>query len=168
MRKLVAMCLVGLAWSVAGCAGEAVRVPVDARIQLNVPDGPPGTTKTRMLTADLREDRQVFLDLVQSARRVDRCSPSALRDQLGAGEVLEVGLYGKDTHFSLTLLRDAMGRWLTRGYGSVELTDVPNGFPEYEYDAAAIAAVKKWYEAHVAKAGAVSERRAAREGEFSK
>jgi hypothetical protein len=154
MRRLVALCLAGLVCSAVGCAGEAVKMPVDARIQINAPDGPPGTTKTRILTADLREDRQVFLDFVGSTRRVGRCSQRELRDQLGAGEVLEIGLYGKDTHFSLILLRDAMGRWLARGYGSVEVTDVPNGFPEYEYDAQAVAAVKKWYEAHVAKPAA--------------
>jgi len=142
------LCVAFVAAGMLGCQA----MPNDATIAVSVPDGLPPTSRTRMVTPDVQDGREVFLELQRSAQRVGLCNPFELQVERGAHEVMSVSYSAKGGRGCvLVILETRGGEWLTAGFGQAEVTDDPYGFVQYSYSAPALAAVKQWYGQQVAE-----------------
>ena len=138
---------------ISGCGGKSL--PEGAKIQINVPDGPSPTSKTKLITLDVVEGRDVFEDFFRTARRVRRCSPTKIENDNSAHEVITISFWGEAIFrvykdwVSFCILKNQQGEWITKGYGGVEVYDIPEGFPKYKYSRRSVNRVKQWYEKYV-------------------
>ncbi|TFG50796.1 MAG: hypothetical protein E4H37_08800 [Gemmatimonadales bacterium] len=122
-----------------------------AKIQINVPDEPYPGTRTKLITYDVQEGRELFEELFRSAKRVGMCSPAKVESELGAHEVMSVTFWGETVRprRRFIILKSERGDWIQTGYGNVEIFDHPEGFPKYRYPEALVRRMKQWYETHI-------------------
>lgn len=122
-------------------------VPTDAKIQVNVPgEG----TRTRLITFDVTEGRQLFFDFLASIRKTGMTNPDQFRKMHSAVEVMTVTFWGDTVprRMSFYILEDTTGRPLDVGYGGVEIYDSLNGFPSYRYNMLHVIRLKDWLDHH--------------------
>jgi hypothetical protein len=117
-------------------------------IQINIPAG---GTRTRLVTFDVADQRPIFFALLKSTEKTGMCNPSDLLKYNSAAEVMSVSFWGEnvDLRITLKILQDTTGRWITTGFGRVEVYDDPLGFPKYRYNAADLWKMQDWYRANI-------------------
>ena len=132
-----------------GCNGHSL--PKNVKIQINVPDEPHPGTRTKLVTFDVQDGRNVFFHFFKTTKRVGMCSPIKIEEANSAHEVMTISFWGEAVKDRSTfyILKNTKGEWITTGYGHVELYDHPEGFPEYRYSKRTLAKVQTWYEKHV-------------------
>ena len=138
-----------LALGMDGC--NKPTLPSDVKIQINVPAEPHPGTRTKLITFDLKTEREIFYDFLNTAKRVGMCSPSQLLHETKAIEVMTVSFWGKAVKHRKTfyIYKNQSGDWILRGHGGVEIYDDPNGFAEYRYSKSSIMKLQKWYEENI-------------------
>ncbi|MBN1514155.1 MAG: hypothetical protein JXB13_19210 [Phycisphaerae bacterium] len=156
-RMLCCSCFVAAMLAVGGCSPNCRdSFPAQTRIQVNVPDEAVGPSGTKLIALDVQEGRDAFADLYVTTKRVGRCNPDRVRADTSAREAITVSYWrpagGEDRTF--TILSGSDGRWITTGYGDIEVFDHPEGWSRYRYTDAALAKVRAWYEQHVPRTDA--------------
>jgi hypothetical protein len=131
-----------------GCPDDSL--PKGVKIQVNVPDEPYPGTRTRLITFDAAEEKDVFREFARTAKRAGMCSPAKIENDNSAHQVMTISFWGEavKNRTIYNILKNQKGEWITTGYGGVEIFDVPEGFPKYIYSARALNQVKAWYEKH--------------------
>lgn len=124
-----------------------------AMIQVNVPDEPYPGTRTKVITFNVQEDRDLLVELYTTTERVGMCDPAAIERGGLATEVMSVSFSGDalDPNDARTfhVFKNKKGDWITTGVGACEVVDMPGGFVEYRCSRSALRKAKQWYEKHV-------------------
>ena len=131
---------------VSGCGGNLPRISDNATIMVwRVLPGHGIRTNTRLVTADLRDERAPFLALYRDTRRVGTCDALELEGRIKATSFLIVQFGGPGRALTeLHLLKGGDGQPITTGHGAIDVYAKGPTCPEYRYRLSDVKALDEW------------------------
>ena len=132
-----------------GCAHHPLNEHV--LIQINIPNEPYPGTRTKVITHNVQQDRDIFYRLYESTRQKGLFNLGEFQKANNAIEVISVSFSGDAIEDPKTfhIYKNREGAWLTVGSGHLDIIDHPGGWVKYKYSSKSINQLRKWYEKNI-------------------